>query len=172
MTHNIGFHIRIPFHVNTAGVYQFRIHADYGRGSFLGVDGAEHTPGNSWGHMQLEPAVLSKGDHEFEALGFEDCCDGHSELEVHLPCDKYADPWRMVIAGPSDCLKCGGKTANWCTAQTKSAGFCGSAGSERPVQIGDNTGKGTKPIGSRNSHCVNAGNTGRTGGTKGYEQGK
>jgi len=121
--------------------------------------------------MQLEPSVLSKGDHEFEALGFEDCCDGHSELEVHLPCDKYADPWRMVIAGPSDCLKCGGKTANWCTAQTKSAGFCGSAGSERPVQIGDNTGKGTKPIGSRNSHCVNAGNTGRTGGTKGYEQG-
>ena len=25
------------------------------------------------------------GEHEFEALGFEGCCDGHSELEVHLP---------------------------------------------------------------------------------------
>jgi hypothetical protein len=24
----------------------------------------------------------------FEALGFEDCCDGHAELEAHLPCDR------------------------------------------------------------------------------------
>ena len=39
--------------------------------------------------------------------GFEGCCDGHSELEVHLPCDASASPWRYVIAGISDCLQCG-----------------------------------------------------------------
>jgi hypothetical protein len=39
--------IRIPFRVNMPGSYQFRLHADYGRGSFIGVDGAEHTPGVS-----------------------------------------------------------------------------------------------------------------------------
>eukprot|EP01050_Picozoa_sp_SAG11_P031820 SAG11_NODE_10055_length_860_cov_1.871222_1_plen_276_part_10 len=48
---DIGFHIRIPFTVNTAGAYTFRFHADYGLGSFIGVDGAEHTPGNTWGHQ-------------------------------------------------------------------------------------------------------------------------
>ena len=44
---NIGFHIRIPFHVTQAGTFTFRMHADYGLGSFIGVDGAEHTPGNT-----------------------------------------------------------------------------------------------------------------------------
>ena len=46
---NIGFHIRIPFRVNQigAGTYTFRMHADYGMGSFIGVDGAEHSPGNT-----------------------------------------------------------------------------------------------------------------------------
>jgi len=89
------------------GQYQFRMHADYGLGSFIGVDGAEHTPGNTWGHLQMAPATLTSGDHEFESLGFEDCCDGHSELEVHLPCDQLASPWRLVVAGPSDCMVCG-----------------------------------------------------------------
>ena len=89
------------------GTYQFRLHADYGLGSFIGVDGAEHTPGNTWGHLQMTPAVLVGGDHEFESLGFEDCCDGHSELEVHLPCDQVASTWRLVVSGPSDCMVCG-----------------------------------------------------------------
>ena len=67
------------------------------------------TPGNTWGHLQLAPAVLTTGDHEFESLGFEDCCDGHSELEVHLPCDlvglngvynpNLVTPWRLVVSG-------------------------------------------------------------------------
>ena len=39
--------------------------------------------------------------------GFEDCCDGHSELEVHLPCDGNGAAWRYVVAGTSDCLACG-----------------------------------------------------------------
>ena len=107
LNRNIGFHIRIPFRVNMPGLYTFRIHADYGLGSFIGVDGAEHTPGNTWGHLQLAPTTLTAGDHEFESLGFEDCCDGHSELEVHLPCDTTGDTWRLVVAGPSDCLICG-----------------------------------------------------------------
>ena len=77
---NIGYHIRIPFRVNIPGQYTFRMHADYGLGSFIGVDGAEHTPGNVWGHLQLQPTTMTAGDHEFEALGFEDCCDGHSEV--------------------------------------------------------------------------------------------
>lgn len=55
------------------------MHADYGIGSFIGVDGAEHTPGNLWGHVQANDINLREGDHEFEALGFEDCCDGHAE---------------------------------------------------------------------------------------------
>ena len=74
------------------------MHADYGLGSFIGVDGAEHTPGNTWGHLQTDPVMLTAGDHEFEALGFEDCCDGHAELEVHLPCDRTTSPWRIVQA--------------------------------------------------------------------------
>ena len=89
-TQNIGFHIRIPFKVNMAGAYSFRMHADYGLGAYIGVDGAEFTPGNTYGHVETTVAVLAMGDHEFESLGFEDCCDGWSQLEVHLPCDAAA----------------------------------------------------------------------------------
>ena len=158
----IGFHIRIPFVVNTAGQYQFRMHADFGLGSFIGVDGAEHTPGNHWGHLQLEPKKLNKGDHEFEVLGFEDCCDGHSELEVHLPCDNFAAPWRVVVSGPSDCMTCDVKSARACAANTRSAGYCGLSGNGRPISVGDHP--GNRPIGSTDNHCVNQGNTGRKGG--------
>jgi len=174
---NIGFHIRLPFLVNQAGEYTFRMHADYGLGSFIGVDGAEHTPGNVWGHLQLAPATLSVGDHEFESLGFEDCCDGHAELELHLPCDQVADVWRLVVSGPSDCLLCGqaGATVTaaptYCSAQTDSAGFCGQAGTTRPVQVGDTTLSGSAPVGGTHSHCVHSGNTGNVGGTAGYGQG-
>jgi hypothetical protein len=42
---NIGFHVRIPFRCNAPGSYNFRYHADFGSGSFIGVDGPEHTPG-------------------------------------------------------------------------------------------------------------------------------
>ena len=58
------------------------------RGSFIGIDGAEHTPGNLWGHIHASDIILREGNHEFETLGFEDCCDGHAELEVHFPCDR------------------------------------------------------------------------------------
>ena len=54
------------------GTYSFRLHADYGLGAYLGVDGATHTPGNIFGHVVTSPAALTAGDHEFEILGFED----------------------------------------------------------------------------------------------------
>jgi hypothetical protein len=32
------------------------------------VDGAEHTPGNTWGHLQTDPVQLTANtDHECEA---------------------------------------------------------------------------------------------------------
>ena len=123
---NIAFHIRIPISISSdgAGTYMFRMHADYGMGSFIGVDGAEFSPGNTWGHVQLDPVSLTPGDHEFESLGFEDSGDHHSELEVHLPCDKYADPWRVVVAGKSACMQCKIKSAASCSANTVSDGTC------------------------------------------------
>jgi hypothetical protein len=57
-----------------------------GLGGYIGVDGAEFTPGNTWGHVETSVETLASGDHEFEALGFEDCCDGWTQLEVHPPC--------------------------------------------------------------------------------------
>ena len=100
---NIGFHIRIPFRVNQigAGTYTFRMHADYGLGSFIGVDGAEHTTGDIWGHVNVEDIRLGEGDHTFEALGFEGCCDGHSELDVQLP---TGTDWIRVTTGANDAL--------------------------------------------------------------------
>ena len=88
--------VRVPFAINQEGRYSFRLHADYGRGGYFGVDGADHTGAGMWGHGQTEVQSLAVGDHEFEALGFEDCCDGHSELEVHLACDSESAPWRVV----------------------------------------------------------------------------
>ena len=52
-----------------------RMHADYGAGSFMGVDGAEYTPGDIWGHVNVDATSLTAGNHEFDVLGFEPCCD-------------------------------------------------------------------------------------------------
>lgn len=110
-----GFHIRIPFVVNVPGDYSFRLHADYGRGGYFGIDGPAHTGAGMWGHGQTDITALSVGDHEFESLGFEDCCDGHAELEVHLPCDSPDSAWRVVqpaknsdtAAHAQACFQCG-----------------------------------------------------------------
>ena len=48
------------------GVYSFRLHADYGTGSFVGVDGAEFTPGDNYGLMQPKPQKREIDEHEFE----------------------------------------------------------------------------------------------------------
>ena len=47
---------------------------------------------------------LANGNHYFEAVGFEGCCDGHSELEVHLPNDMTTDIWRQINSGPTGSL--------------------------------------------------------------------
>ena len=60
------------------------------------------------------------GDHEFEALGFEDCCDGFAHLEVHLPCDAAPSPWRIVSSGETDCLLCGAVLSAECSATDNS----------------------------------------------------
>jgi hypothetical protein len=67
------------------------MHADYAAGSFMGVDG-DMKSFSTWGYVQTGVVMLAAGDHEFEAVGFQDCCDSHSELEVHLPCDQTTDP--------------------------------------------------------------------------------
>ena len=98
------------------------MHADYGTGSFIGVDGAEQTTGDIWGHVLMNAMQLTPGNHEFEALGFDACCDGHAELEVHLPCDTSVDPWRIVIAGEQDCMRCDVPVdGTTCSANTASA---------------------------------------------------
>jgi hypothetical protein len=129
----IGFHIRIPFQCHFAGTYHFRMHADYGMGSFIGIDGAEHTPGNIWGHLSANDVNLREGDHDFEALGFEDCCDGHAELEVHFPCDRPDSVWRTIQSGAAGltCLaiaRCPAPAE--CGPGAGSAGCCGQTGSQ------------------------------------------
>ena len=61
-------------------------------------------PGNAWGHVESAGTALAVGEHEWEVLGFEDCCDGHAELEVHIPCDRAESPWRIVTHGDSTCM--------------------------------------------------------------------
>lgn len=92
-----------------------------------------------WGHGQTDDTSLSQGDHEFESLGFEDCCDGHAELEVHLPCDGPQSPWRIVqtskqasdtAAAGQACYQCSTSAASVaqlnCASETDSQ--CGATG--------------------------------------------
>lgn len=123
-TTDIGFHIRIPFRVNDDGLYTFRYHMDMGLGSFMGIDGPEWRPGNTWGHLETDGTVLSLGEHEWEVLGFEDCCDGHAELEVHIPCDTLASPWRTITAGVSPCMSCDAAVESSCSMDTTPAAIC------------------------------------------------
>ena len=67
----------------------------------------------------------------FETLGFEDCCDGHSELEIHLACDSVSDPWRVVVSGETPCLQCNPEVVpadGECMIDSASAAQCGQIG--------------------------------------------
>ena len=125
-TTDIGFHIRagVPFRVNDDGLYTFRYHMDMGLGSFMGVDGPEWRPGNAWGHLETEGTVMSVGEHEWEVLDFEDCCDGHAELEVHIPCDTLGSPWRTIVSGVSPCMSCDAAIEASCSMDTTPAAVC------------------------------------------------
>ena len=74
-----------------------------GLGSFMGIDGPEFRPGNIWGHVETGGHVLTAGEHEWEVLGFEDCCDGHAELEVHLPCEARAGSSYLMASNDQFC---------------------------------------------------------------------
>ena len=106
------------------------------------------------GHVEIDASTLTAGDHEFDGkmmstscsvcvhlialsltravptvLGFEPCCDGHAELEVHLPCDNEDSPWRFVVHGASPCMECGDSPVDSaCSADTDSAACCGPSG--------------------------------------------
>ena len=113
-------HARYSRGCDCQGTYTFRLHADYGYGAFVGVDGAEFQ-GGDWAHsrsIEMAPMTLGPGEHEFESLGFEDCCDGNAELEVHLPCDAASSPWRYVASGETDCLNCGAPVGAECSPDT------------------------------------------------------
>jgi hypothetical protein len=111
----IAFHTEIPFTTTCLDdqVYEFRFHADYGRGGFIrfndgavgalsGATSGGVTSGNSyvggdiWGYVEVNEVALGRGNHVFEALGFEGCCDGHSELDMQLP---NSDAWLRVKTG-------------------------------------------------------------------------
>ena len=142
------FHIRIPFVVNMLGTYNFRMHADYGRGGFIGVDGAQYTGGNVYSHVETGPLSLTSGEHEFEALGFESCCDGFANVEVHLPCDSTGSPWRIVQSGSEegadlmggglgalDCLTCGAVLEGSCAGPVTDPGG-GATGIDAGTAVG------------------------------------
>ena len=81
-------------------------------------------PDDVWGHIELAAQSLAGGEHEFEYLGFEDCCDGGGGLEVHLPCDGTGSPWRVVTKGQSDCLSCGTVLSASCSAEDPGSYTC------------------------------------------------
>ena len=77
-------------------------------------------------------AVLTAGDHEYETLGFEDCCDGHSEVEIQLIHDQSTQDgvWRVVVSGETPCLEGDIPLADHpeCMIDTDSAAQCGAIG--------------------------------------------
>ena len=71
--------------INTPGLWRFRYFVDWGLGGFAGFDNnLVYNGGDRWDHVFVEE-ILAVGRHSFEGYGFENCCDGHSELEVLLP---------------------------------------------------------------------------------------
>ena len=47
---------------------------------------------------------------------------------ITQPCDGTADPWRIVVAGVTECLQCDGQLDVACSMDTESAGCCGASG--------------------------------------------
>eukprot|EP01045_Picozoa_sp_COSAG04_P030416 COSAG04_NODE_5277_length_1675_cov_0.872462_1_plen_467_part_01 len=104
---NLGFHIRIPFTALAPQTVNFRFHLDWGSGGFLGFDGpAKYINYDAWGHVKFEEQRIDVGDHAFEGLGFDGCCDGHQEAEIQLPCDVGTPFWRTPVTGATPCLSC------------------------------------------------------------------
>ncbi len=85
---DIAFDITADFSVSAAaaGLWQFRIGPDFGRGGVLFVDGMAYDLTASdmwWDGSFADPTqtltasvTLGAGNHRVEAYGFEPCCDG------------------------------------------------------------------------------------------------
>ena len=115
--------------------YDWKVH--WLRGSKAGTAPDECWQGWCYNGIQGDPGnyvdagcyEYTQGPHNFSIHVFEDCCDGHSELEIHLLCDRATNAWRLVASGASACLECNGRVvAASCSAHTSSAGQCGSTG--------------------------------------------
>ena len=83
---DIAFYYSFQMSVGFAGLYKFRMHADWGAGGgFVCFDATcEHHAGDVWGHIYFQRPLL-QGRTKVKMLGFEGCCDGHAELEFMLP---------------------------------------------------------------------------------------
>ena len=108
---NIGFHYKLPFSVLQSGEYQFRMHADWGFGGFtcFGAEGSTKTNdqctyhgGDIWGHIYFSETISQIGSYEWEAVGFEGCCDGWQKLEVSLPDSCGAGSGWQLVASAAD----------------------------------------------------------------------
>lgn len=86
----------------TAGVWSFRYGADFGRGGHLKIGGtmleSEWDKDLWWGADYANTAntlegsiALPAGFHRYEALGFEDCCDGSVGWEAQAPGGAWLD---------------------------------------------------------------------------------
>ncbi len=94
---DIAFDIRADFGVGSglAGIWQFRVGPDFGRGGALFIDGAAiaFADDNLWwsgsfantGEIFTASLSLSAGNHTIEVYGFEDCCDGVHQAEFMAP---------------------------------------------------------------------------------------
>ena len=121
---DIGFHTIVPLAASCESIYHFRFHVDYGRGSFVGIDQMVAQPGDTWGHVLLMDQYLTLGEHRFEAIGFEGCCDGHSELELKLPRqDGGFSDWTHVTAGFQPSYE-GSCPWSECAMNCRASGFC------------------------------------------------
>ncbi len=92
---DIGFFIETFIEVTTAGTYGFRLGADFGLGGELYVNGttieADWNNDLWWannygnGDVLTGSIFLDAGVHSLRALGFEQCCDGASGIQVDPP---------------------------------------------------------------------------------------
>ncbi|MFO0760110.1 MAG: kelch repeat-containing protein [Byssovorax sp.] len=130
VTTNIASHLEVSFIVpaNQAGVWAFRLGADYGFGGALLVDWNAQRPALDaywkalhpndgidfhWGGVFSDPDVLKgtiylgPGLHKIEAYGFENGNDGTMRLEVMAPGtgnpESWSDPaWKPISASTLD----------------------------------------------------------------------
>lgn len=94
---NHGYYLDAKFNVPScnAGLWSFRLGADFGRGGAIFVDGVKLESrvddiwwGLSWNAtgeiMSVNNVNLAAGPHRIEAIGFENCCAGTMSMEFQI----------------------------------------------------------------------------------------